>query len=231
MVYFCSNTMAAEKGVDGKSEIEGGTAGGHRLDLSLWRKDEDLAGKEIEFDGVEEIHGIGLRVVENFLDGTEPVVQLCLILCVFFVFQTVLVFPMSGKSLFCHLIHTVGTNLYFYPLACLGHQCHVQGLIAIGLRMTEPVAQTVWMRLVDFGDGDVDVETLVDLFFPDFRREDDTDGKDVIYIFEGHMLVLHLAPYRIRCLDALLDLVVDAHLVKRLFDGSLELFKEQFALL
>ena len=43
------------------------------------------------------------------------------------------------------------------------------------------------------------------------------------------MLVLHLAPYRIRCLDACLDGVVDAHAVQLLADGACEILEEALA--
>ena len=106
MVHLRANTMAAEEGVDGKCEVEGRTIGRQRADLSLRREHEDLAGKEVQFDGVEEVHRIRLGIVEDFLDGAQPVVQFVLVLRVF-LFHAVLVFPMGGKTLFCHLIHTV----------------------------------------------------------------------------------------------------------------------------
>ena len=69
MVHLGTDAMATEECVDGEGEVEGGTAGGHGLDFALGREDEYLGGKEVELDGVEEVHGVGLRVVEDFLDG------------------------------------------------------------------------------------------------------------------------------------------------------------------
>ena len=106
MVHLRADTMAAEESVDGEGEVEGRAVGWQRADLSLRREHEYLAGKEVQFDGVEEVHRIRLGVVEDFLDGAQPVVEFVLVLRVF-LFHAVLVFPMGGKSLFCHLIHTV----------------------------------------------------------------------------------------------------------------------------
>ena len=53
--------------------------------------------------------------------------------------------------------------------------------------------------------------------------EDDTDGQDVEHLLKGDVLVLHLAPNGVRRLDALLDVILDAHLVERLLDGCGEL--------
>ena len=70
MIDLGANAMTAEEGVNGEGKIESCTACGHRLDFSLRCKNEYLAGKEVQFDGVEKIHCIGLGIVKNFLDGT-----------------------------------------------------------------------------------------------------------------------------------------------------------------
>ncbi len=54
--------------------------------------------EEVELDGIEEVHGIRLRIVQNLLDGAEPVVQLVLIFCIF-TFVSFLVFPVGSKPL------------------------------------------------------------------------------------------------------------------------------------
>ena len=106
MVHLCSDAVAAEEGVDGEGEVEGGTSRWHRLDLSLWGEDEDLRGEEVQLDGVEEVHGVGLWVVEDLLDGAQPVVELVLVLRIF-LFDTVLVFPVGCETLLRNLVHTV----------------------------------------------------------------------------------------------------------------------------
>ena len=145
VVDLGTDTMTPQEGMDGEGKVEGRTTRRHRLYLTFWGEDKYLAGKEVQFDGVEEVHCIGLRVVENLLDGAQPVVQFCLVLRIFLVLQTVLIFPMGCKPLLCHLIHAVRAYLHLYPLTCLRHQSDVQGLITVGFRMTEPVTHTVRM--------------------------------------------------------------------------------------
>ena len=106
VVHLCTNTMAAKEGVNGEGKVEGRTVSGQRTDLSFRSEHEDLTGKKVQFDGVKEVHSVWLWVVEDFLDGTEPFVQLCLVLRVF-LFHTILVLPVSGKTLLCNLVHTV----------------------------------------------------------------------------------------------------------------------------
>ena len=151
MVHLGADAVGAEEGVDAEGEIEGRAAGGHGLNLALWREDEYLAGKEVQLDGVEEVHGVGLWVVKNFLDGAQPLVQLGLVLGVLlFLVVALLVFPVGGQSLFGNLVHAVRAYLHLYPVSLFRHQRDVQCLIAVGLGVVEPVAQTVGVTLVNF---------------------------------------------------------------------------------
>ena len=147
VVNLSTDTMTAQEGVDGECKVECRTACRQSTDLALRRKHEYLTGKQVELDGVQEVHSIRLWVVQNLLDGAQPLVELVLVLGIFLL-NTVLVFPVSCKSLFGNLVHTVGTYLHLNPLTCLRHQCNVQCLIAVGLRLREPVAQTVGVALV-----------------------------------------------------------------------------------
>ena len=83
---------------------------------------------------------------------------------------------MSGETLFGNVIHSFTTNLDFNPLSVITHQGDMQCLITICFRMAHPVAQTVRMRLVYLGDGNVNVETVVEFFFYVTWLEDDTDS-------------------------------------------------------
>ena len=222
VVDLRADTVRAQERVDGKGEVEGCTAGGHCLDFALGGEHEDLGGEEVQLDSVEEVHRIGLRVVEDILDGTQPLVELVLVLRILALY-TVLVFPVGSKTLFGHLVHTVGTNLYLDPFTLFRHQRDVQRLIAVGLRMTEPVAQTVGVGLVDLTDGDIDIEALVDFLCTVLGGEDDADSKDVVNLIEGDVLVLHLVPDGVGTLHTLLDGVVDTHAVERLTDGGCKL--------
>ena len=106
VIHLGTDTVAAEEGVDGEGEIEGCTVGRQCTDFSLRGKYEYLTGKEVQFDGVEEVHGVGLWVVEDLLDGAKPLVQFGFVLRIFF-FYAVFVFPMGSKSLLRNLVHAV----------------------------------------------------------------------------------------------------------------------------
>ena len=69
VIYLGTNTVAAEEGVDGECEVEGGASSRQGRYLAFRCEHEYLGSKEVELDGIEEIHGIRLRVVEYFLDG------------------------------------------------------------------------------------------------------------------------------------------------------------------
>ena len=133
---------------------------------------------------------------------------------------------MSGKSLFGNLIHTVGANLHLYPSSLLRHKCDVQGLVTVRLRVVEPVAQTVGMRLVYLAYCHIYAEALVDFVLPLFGREDDAHSEYVVYLFEGDMLVLHLVPDGVGAFYPFLQSVFDTHLVESLLDGLRELVEK-----
>ena len=119
VVHLCTNAVASEEGVYLEREVEGCTPGRHCLDFTLGRKDEYFACEEVEFYCVKEVHGIGLRVVKDFLDGAEPVVQLAVVVDNLACF---LVFPVCGEALFRHFVHAVAAYLHLNPLALLRHQ-------------------------------------------------------------------------------------------------------------
>ena len=86
----------------------------HCEDVAFRGEDEYLACKEVQFYCVKEVHGIRLRVVEDFLYRAQPVVELSVAL-VFRAAGAVFVFPVCGKALLCHFVHMVGAYLHFYP--------------------------------------------------------------------------------------------------------------------
>ena len=105
-----------------ESKVERSAAGRHGLDFAFRGEHEYLGGKEVQLDGIEKVHGIGLWVVQNLLDGAQPFIQFVLILGIFtFVF----VFPVSRKALFGHLVHAVTAYLNFNPTALFAHQSDV----------------------------------------------------------------------------------------------------------
>ena len=137
---------------------------------------------------------------------------------------------MGCESLLGHLVHAVGAYLDLNPVSLLRHERDVQGLVAVGLGVVEPVAQPVGVALVDFRDGDVDVEALVDLLLARTRGEDDAHGEDVVDLLERDVLVLHLVPDGVGGFYTLLDGVLDSHLLQLDLDGHDELVEQFVAL-
>ena len=127
---------------------------------------------------------------------------------------------MCGEAHFRHVVHAVGADLHLHPLSLVGHEGIVERLVAVGLRVGEPVAEARGVGLVDFGECGIDAEALVLLLGAVGRGEDDADGEDVVDLLEGDVLVLHLQPDGIRTLHAGLDVVVHAQRIELFADGG-----------
>ena len=146
MIDFRPDTVAAQKGVDRECKVQCRTVLRHGLDFSFRSKYEYLGGKQVQFDCIQKIKGIGLRVIQNFFDGFQPFAKLSFV----FASTAFLVFPVCRESLFGYVVHAFAAYLYFNPLPSVAHQCHVQCLVTVGFRVTHPVAQTVGVRFVYF---------------------------------------------------------------------------------
>ena len=107
----------------------------------------------------------------------------------------------------------------------------MEGLIAVGLWMIDPVAKTVGVTLVDLVERDVNLETLVHFLLPLQGDKDNAHGQDVIDFLKCDVFVLHLRPNGIWSLDACLDGIFESHLVECLTDGSRKIVKEFVAVL
>ena len=226
VVHLGTDTMATQESVNLEGKVESRTTGGHGLDFTLRCENEDFGSEEVELDGVEEVHGIGLWIVEDFLDGGEPVAQFSLVLSYLF---SLLVFPMGGKSLFGHFVHALRTDLNLYPPAFARHQCDMERLIAVGFGVVEPFPQTVGMTLINLSECHVDVETLIDFVRFLCGSEDDAHGQDVVDLIESDMLGLHLVPDRVWAFHALDDAVAESHLVECLLNRGDKVGKEFIA--
>ena len=197
MVYLGTDTMCSERCVDTESKVQHRTSRRHGLELALGRYNEYLLGIKVQFNGIQEIHCIGLRVVQYFLDSGEPSVQF--VFAVLLGLSAILVLPVCGKALLCYIVHTARANLQFYPLSALAHQRCLQGLVSVGLRMRQPVAQTLGMRSVDISGYGIYAPAVRYLVFRlSVALEDYTCGKDVVYFVQCHLLVLHLVPDAVR---------------------------------
>ena len=180
MIYLCPDTMTSEEGMDGECEIECRTILRHGLDFAFRCKYKYFGCEKIQFDGVEEVERIRLRVIKYFFDGLEPFGQFAFV----FATATFFIFPVSSEALFGYIVHAFATNLDFNPLSLVAHQRNVESLITIGFRMTYPVAKAVGMRLVYFRYGYVNIKAVVQLLFHVIRSENDSDRQDIVYFFE-----------------------------------------------
>ena len=210
VIYFRTDTVAADVCVQGKSEIQCCRVLRHGLDFAFRSKYENFRSKQIQLDGIQKINGVRLGVVEYLLDGTQPFIQLALILTATAFF----VFPMGGEALLRNVVHTLAANLNFNPLSVIPHKGDVQGLITIGFRVAHPVAQAVGMRFVYFGYGHVYVEAVVQLLFHIAGFEDDAYGQQVIDFLKRHVLGLHLVPDRVNGFYAGENAVFQSHLIQ-----------------
>ena len=197
------------------------------LDFSFRRKYEYLLSKQVQFDGIEEVHRIRLWVVKDFLNSNQPFVQFCIIVSRGYVFlcSPVFVFPMSSEALLGNVVHALTAYLYLYPLAIVCHKSYVQSLITIGFRVANPIAYPVGMRLIYLRQTDVDVETIVHLHFWRSRFEDDAHRKYIIHFIESDMLGLHFVPDGIDRFDTCHNTIFQPHLIELLTYRSCKLSK------
>ena len=222
VVDLGADAVRADVGVQGEGKVQGRGVLRHGLQFTLGREDEYLRSEEVQLDGVQEVDGIGLRVVQDFFDGAEPTLQFAFVLAA----AAFLVFPVCGKALFGHIVHALAADLHFYPLAVVAHQGDMQGLVAVALGVADPVAQTVGMRFVYLGDGQIDVEAVVQLLLHVLGFEDDAHGQDVEDFFERHVLSLHFFPDGVDGFDAGEDVVLQPHLVQLGADGGGKLLED-----
>lgn len=138
---------------------------------------------------------------------------------------------MSGKSLLCYFVHSVASDLNFYPKALFGHESNVQSLVSVGFRMVDPVSYTVGMNFVDVAYCYIYLEAFIYFVASVFGLEDNAYGKNVIYLIERNVLVLHFAPNGVGAFDACFYLIVNPHFVQSFSYGSSKLLKQSVTLL
>ena len=218
LVYLGGDGLVAYLGVDEVCEVQ---RGGAFLDAALFPargEDVDLGGGEVVVDDVEELQRIDVRVYQDFLDAVEPVVHLVVSLSHHAV---LLVHPVGGDAFLGDVVHAAGADLDFHPDARVAQEGAVQCFVAVGLGVLHPVPQALRHVAVDARDDGEDVVALVSLAFLGTRVgvKDDADGVEVVDLVEGHALGLHLAPGRVRGLDAFFELVVEPGGIEGLGDG------------
>src|SRR5690625_7123947 len=92
-----------------------------------------------------------------------------------------LVFPVSGKSLLCNIIHFPGANLHFHLPPFLRNDSGVERLIAVGLQNGYKVPKTFGDRCVPICDDGVDAPAIL---FGVRLLQNDADGKKIVYLLK-----------------------------------------------
>ena len=92
--------------------------------------------------------------------------------------------------------------------------------------MGEPVAKTFRVGLVHAAEGYIYTETLIDFVLTGLWFIYNANSKDVVYLIEGDILLLHLIPDRVGAFYASLDGVFDTHLVESLSNRIREGLKQ-----
>ena len=224
VIYLGSYAVGSQECMDGESEVQHGAVGRHRLEISLGCDHKDFTCIEIQLYGIQEIDGVRLWIIQNLLDGVQPLVQF--VFAVLGGLPALLVFPVGSKSLLRHLIHAFRAYLYLYPLSCVAHERSMQSLISIGLGMGEPVAEALRVRFIDAACHRIYLEAFGYLVLHPLSREDDAYCQDIIDFLKGDMLVLHLGPDAVGRLDACLYLIMESCLVQAFAYGSGKLVKD-----
>lgn len=132
----------------------------HRFDFTFRSEDKYFRSEQVQFDGIQKVHGIRLRIIQNFLDGTQPFSSSpsSSLPPPSLYFQCAAK-PCSATSFIRSL--RICTSIHW---PCCSSELR-EVLIAVGFRMAYPVAQAVWVRFINLGYGYVYVKALVEFFF------------------------------------------------------------------
>src|SRR5690625_3219780 len=136
-----------------------------------------------------------------------------------------LVFPVSGKSLLCNIIHFSGANLHFHLPPFLRNDSGVERLIAVGLRNGYKVPKTFGDRCVPICDDGVDAPAIL---FGVRLLQNDADGKKIVYLLKRLLLSLHFPVDGVDMLRPAFDLGDIVLVVELFFDRPHKLFNERF---
>ena len=98
--------------------------------ISIWSKDKYLIRENIHLQGFQILAGI-IYLMLQIHHLPQPGNFLFVIIACSHAAACLLVFPMSSYTIFRDFVHSKGTNLNFQWIAS-GHNCGMEGLIAIG---------------------------------------------------------------------------------------------------
>ena len=108
-------------------------------------------------DHVEEVKCGHVRIYKDVLDLGDPLVHLALA----FAHDTAfLVCPMCSDTFLRDFVHSAAAYLNLHPDTCVAHQCTMESLVAVVLRVVHPIAYTVFLIWIKAGDDREYVEGL-----------------------------------------------------------------------
>src|ERR1019366_1011366 len=186
-------------GVDGVGEVDGRGLARQDQDLALGREGVNLFGVEIDFQGGEELVGIGdvALPLDNLAEPSEALLVLGRDGAVF-------VLPVGCDALLTHLVHFFGAYLDFEGLAGLGDDGGVQRLVVVGPRHGDEVLDAAGHGAPGVVD---DAENGVAILH---GVGDDAHGVEVVDLVDRDMLALQFPVNAVEAFDAAFDAAGDA---------------------
>ena len=205
--------MVAHVGVDHIGKIDGRGAGGEVDHVALGGKDEDLVGKHVDLQVVEEVLRVGLLLA--FQQAPDPGKAVLVAGAQHGAALTHLVFPVGGNAVFSRVMHLPGADLHLEGDARAADNGGVDALIHIGLGGGDIVLETPGNRLEHIVNDAEHVVTVRD------RVNDHAEGAEIEDAADVQLLGVHLAVDAVHVLDAAVDRRVDALLVQTGLDLAL----------
>src|SRR5690554_1755397 len=116
VIHFSSNTFVSDIGVNFKCHIKSGSTFGQYFHIPFGCKNHHFCTKEIQLKIIQKLKRIRVWSFKNFTNTFEPIIKLR------FPITAPFIFPVSGKSTLCNLVHTLTPNLYLDPLPVWSHK-------------------------------------------------------------------------------------------------------------
>ena len=187
LVDFGAEAVQADLGVDVEGEIQGRGLVGQNHQLALGREGVDLLHEQVLAELVHEFERAGIVGFQHFAHLVHPAFERAFGLNA----AGVLVFPVRGVAFLGDVVHAARADLHLHPLAGPRHDGGVQAFVAVGFGRAHPVAQAVGVGLVKVRD---DAVYLPAGGFFLLRRhvQNHANGKQIIHLIEGDVLLLHL---------------------------------------
>ena len=211
MVDLSCNAMAADLRMQVKRHIQHRCINRKRQQLPFRSENHNLRCKQVQLECVKEIKSIRLRIIQYILDCMKPHVQFALL-----VPFPDLIFPMRGKSLLGNLIHPLRAYLHLNPVPVGPHHRQMQCLVAVSLRIGNPVARAVRMQPVDVGNRRIYLPAYPLLLARIIAFKHYSRRIQVIHLLKRYMLALHLVPDGIDRFNPRLSLIFKPHRIELL---------------